>query len=298
VKYVYSRLDDIQRRGRYKESVIADISTGVTSDGRLQARKIDLYQDEGHGTVEVYDIPHVLTRLFNSSMPTRHATMRGTSYAQTCFALESHTDVVAAAVGMDPIEFRKKNVALGAFKPLLDTCAEMMGYEQGQPSANRGIGFGLCNHGGRQLGVVGAEVVVDRTTGKVTVIRLGGAYDIGLVINRNTLRAGVKGAMLWGLGYALLEEVKLDGHRCYTTGFSDYRIARFSDTPPIDLAFLDNLKPGVPRGCGELPLPPTVAAICNAVYNAVGVRFHTLPMTPERVKAALVGQASPNRSAS
>jgi CO/xanthine dehydrogenase Mo-binding subunit len=93
--------------------------------------------------------------------------------------------------------------------------------------------------------------------------------------------------MLWGLGYALFEETRIDGHRCYTSGFSDYRVPRFSDCPPIDLVFLDNERPGRPRGCGELPLPPTVAAICNAVCDASGVRFHTLPLTPERVLAAL-----------
>jgi len=163
----------------------------------------------------------------------------------------------------------------------------MMRYGVYEPPEDHGIGFGIINHGGRQLGVVGAEVGVDRRSGQIDVVRLCGAYDIGVVINRNTTRMGVRGAMLWGLGFALFEEVDLDGHRCHTTGFSNYRIPRFSDTPPIELAFLDNQHPGAPRGCGEMPLPATLAAICNAVYDAIGVRFYTIPMTPERVLAAL-----------
>ena len=93
--------------------------------------------------------------------------------------------------------------------------------------------------------------------------------------------------MIWGIGAALLEEVEIDGHRSHTIGFAYYRIARMSDTPPIEVAFFDNRNPGQPRGCGELPLPPTVAAIANAVYDAIGVRFHEIPITPERVTASL-----------
>ena len=163
----------------------------------------------------------------------------------------------------------------------------MLDYSHYEPPEDNGIGFAICNHGGRELGVVGAEVRVNRRSGRVAVERLAGAFDIGLVINRRLATNGVKSAMIWGLGYALLEEVDLDGHSCYTTGFSNYEIARMSDTPPIDVAYFDNQNPGKPRGCGEMPLPPTTAAIANAVYNAIGVRFYELPLTPERVKAAL-----------
>ncbi len=287
VKYVYSRKEEVQHRNRYKESVVIDISSGLTPDGRLLARKMDIFQDEGHGTEELYNIPDVLTLRHAAKMPFKHGTMRGTSYVQTCFAVESHTDMVAEAIGMDPLVFRKRNVLLRAFSPLIDSCAEMMRYGKYQPPDDHGVGFGIINHGGRQLGVVGAEVSVDRASGEIKVVRLCGAYDIGVVINRNTARMGIRGAMLWGLGYALLEEVQLDGHSCHTTGFSSYRIPRFSDTPPIEVAFLDNQHPGAPRGCGEMPLPATLAAICNAVYNAIGVRFRAIPMTPERVLAAL-----------
>ena len=60
-----------------------------------------------------------------------------------------------------------------------------------------------------------------------------------------------------------------------------------ADTPPIEVEYFDNQEPGRPRGCGEVPVPPTIAAIANAVYNATGIRFYELPLTPERVKAAL-----------
>ena len=287
VKYVYTRAEQFNTRARYKDSVILDISSGVTAAGKLTSRRIDIYQDEGFGTEDVYNVPHVLTRLYRTRLPVKHAVMRGTSYVQVCYALESHTDMVALAVGMDPLEFRKLNVSRPSFLPLLDTCGGMIGWRSRDLPSDHGVGIALCHHGGRQLGVVAAEVAVDRSSGRIAVERLSGAFDVGLVINRNTLTMGVKGAMLWGLGYALLEEVELDGHRSYTTSLSDYRIARFSDTPPIEVTFLDNEAPGAPRGCGELPVIPTIGAICNAVYDAIGVRFYELPMTPERVKQAL-----------
>ena len=288
VKHVYSRAFQFFGRGRFKEATVIDISSGVDTDGRLVARTIDLHQDEGYGTTETYAIPNVRTRLYAAKLPPRHGTMRGTSFVQSGFAVESHTDMVAEAVGMDPVEFRRRNVAKASFRPLLDACAELIDYDDADLADDHGIGFGICHHGGRQLGAAAAEVSVDRDTGVIRVERLVGAFDIGLVININTLTANTKGAMIWGLGFALHEEVLLDGHTAHTLSLDDYRIPRFSDVPPIELVFLDNeVDRTMPRGCGELPVIPTLAAICNGVYRAIGVRFHTLPMTPDRVLAAL-----------
>lgn len=288
VKVVYSRDRQFVSEARFKEAVIADIRSGVTADGRLVARTLDLYQDEGNGSTDTYDIPHVRTRLYRTAVPARHGTMRGTSFVQTGFAVESHTDVLAEAVGLDPVSFRKKNLALDAFAPLLDACAERIGYGARTPPDGGGVGFAICHHGGRQLGAVAAEVVVDRATGVVRTTRLEGAFDIGLVINLSTLTANTKGAMIWGLGFALFEEVRVDGYRAAVRSLGDYRIPRFSDIPPIGLSFHDNLvaKP-IPRGCGELPVIPTIGAVANAVYDAVGLRFHTLPITPARVLRGL-----------
>jgi len=297
VKLVFSREFQFLGRGRFKEAVVADIASGVGPDGKLVARTIDLHQDEGFGTADTYDIPNVLTRLFHSKMPVRHGTMRGTSFVQSGFAMESHTDMVAEAAGLDPVEFRRRNVATPAFIPLLDACAEWVNYDPTRSQENRGTGFAICMHGGRQLGAAAAEVTVNPATGEVRIDRLYGAFDIGTVININTLTANTKGAMMWGLGFALFEEVPTDGHRAFTRSLDDYRVPRFSDLPPLEITFLDNAVKGqAPRGCGELPVIPTVSAICNAVYRAIGVRFYTLPLTPERVLAGLASARQNGRT--
>ncbi len=287
VKYVQSRKEHFQAACKYKHSVVIDITTGVSADGEIRARTIDFHQGRGKGTRKLYDIPAVRYRSYRAQIGIGNAIMRGTSYTQTIFALESHTDMVARAVGIDPVELRRRNVLNPPFLPLLDRCAEMLGYPSSERSPGHGQGFGICYHGVHQYGVVGAVVEVDRKSGTIGVVRLCGAFDIGQVMNRNTASMGVRGAMIWGLGYALLEEARFDAHRSHTAAFEDYRVPRFSDVPEIELAFLDNHRPGVPRGCGEVPVPPTIAAICNAVYDATGVRFYTLPMTPARVRAAL-----------
>jgi CO/xanthine dehydrogenase Mo-binding subunit len=220
-------------------------------------------------------------------MPVNQANTRGTSYVQIGFAQESHMDMVARAIGHDPFEFRRNNVAVESFVPLIDACADMIRYPRSGLGPDEGIGIGLCNHGARQMGVAAAHVKVDRKTGKVHVKELCAAYDIGTIINHRTVTTCLRGGMIWGLGWVLREEVKLDGHSVYTEYLMDYGIPRFSDTPEIKLRFLDNERPGKPRGCGELAVIPTVAAIANAVYHAIGVRFYTTPITPEKVLLAL-----------
>jgi CO/xanthine dehydrogenase Mo-binding subunit len=207
---------------------------------------------------------------------------------QTCFATESHIDMLAHKLGIDPLEFRRKNVEFPAFVNLIDACAEMIGYGKNELEADEGIGLAMVLHGGAQLGAIAAKVAVNRNTGKITVKHLCGAFDIGTVINLNTVTVGLRGGMAWGISFALSEEIELDGHSTKTEYFGQYGIARFSDMPPIDISFHNNHQPGgPPRGCGEMPVIPTIGAITNAVYNAVGVRFYSTPITPEKVKKAL-----------
>jgi len=287
VKLVQSRKYDIQGRGRYKAAVVFDISSVVGKNGRLVSRNIDIHQDVGHGTTNVYEVPNILTSLYKTDLPFKRAIMRGTSYTQSVWALESHMDMLAVAAKIDPLDFRRRNVSSRHFPPLVDSCKKMMGYSSPNPEKGKGVGFGMIYHGGAQYGVVGAEVDVDFVSGEVRVVKMAGAFDVGLVVNSTLARTGVESAMLWGLSWALLEGVKVDGHSCHTSGFGNYKIARFSDVPEMRVRFLNDSS-GTPRGCGEMPLPAAIAAVSNAVFHATGIRFHTLPITAERVRAALV----------
>jgi isoquinoline 1-oxidoreductase len=287
VKLIYSRTDQFQLRSLFKAACIIDVTTGVSADGRMIARKIDCYQDVADGTTETYQIPNVLTSAYKAKWPFGRASSRGTSFVQTCFATESHVDMVAHGLGMDPLEFRRKNVRYPAYINLIDACAEMIGYGSHPLNTDEGIGMAIVNHGGAQLGAIAAKVAVDRDSGKVKLIHICVAIDVGPIINRRTATVGIRGGVAWGIGYALSEEIMLNGHSTQTEFLSQYKIPRFSDMPPIDIRFFDNHHPGSVRGCGEMPVIPTIGAIVNAVYNAVGVRFYSTPLTPEQVKEAL-----------
>jgi xanthine dehydrogenase molybdenum-binding subunit len=144
------------------------------------------------------------------------------------------------------------------------------------------------------FGTQGAEVEVDLETGEVRILHLVAVHDVGKVLNPQTLRGQMYGALAQGVGYALYEEVRTAEGRILNPGFTDYKIPTIHEMDfPIDLEFvetLDHLGPFGAKGVGEPGLVPTAPAIGNAIYDAVGVRVHDLPLTPEKILAALRGR--------
>jgi CO/xanthine dehydrogenase Mo-binding subunit len=131
-----------------------------------------------------------------------------------------------------------------------------------------------------------AEVAVDRKTGHVQVKRVVHGQDMGLVINPDGVHQQVEGCITMGLGYALAEEIRFQGGRILDENFDTYQLPRFSWVPRIEVVLVPN--PDLPaQGCGEPPIVCMGAVIANAIYDAVGARVFQLPMTPERILAAL-----------
>jgi xanthine dehydrogenase molybdenum-binding subunit len=142
-----------------------------------------------------------------------------------------------------------------------------------------------------------AEVEVDTETGKVRVLRLVCANDVGRAINPMAVEGQIEGGAQMGLGYALTEEVIVKEGRVLNPDFLDYRLFTAADMPEIESIIIETDDPQGPfgaKGVGEMGGTPTAAAIANAIYDAVGIRLTTLPMTPERVLKALDGQRRSN----
>jgi xanthine dehydrogenase molybdenum-binding subunit len=141
------------------------------------------------------------------------------------------------------------------------------------------------------FGTQGAEVEVDEETGEVTILKLVAVHDVGKVLNPQTLKGQTYGALAQGLGYALTEEVLTLEGRMLNPSFRDYKIPTACEmSVPIELEFVetnDSFGPFGAKGVGEPGMVPTAPAIANAIYDAIGVRVHDLPITPERVLAAL-----------
>jgi CO/xanthine dehydrogenase Mo-binding subunit len=145
-----------------------------------------------------------------------------------------------------------------------------------------------------------AEVEVDADTGEVRVVRLLSAQDVGRALNPMIVEGQMEGGMVMGLGFALLEEVVCDGGRVLNPFAFDYRTPRAGDMPELTTVMLEHRDPGGPygaKGVGEICMNPTAAAIANAVADAIGTRVTSLPITPEKVLAALASLASRAASA-
>ncbi len=144
------------------------------------------------------------------------------------------------------------------------------------------------------FGVQFAEVEVDTLTGRVRVLKIVAAHDIGRTLNRMLLENQIHGGIIQGLGYALMEERVLNAYtgKVLTTNLHDYKIPTIKDSPPeIEVIIVSEGDPiisntGV-KGVGEPAMIPTPGAIANAVHNALGVRIKSLPLTPDKVLMAL-----------
>jgi len=135
-----------------------------------------------------------------------------------------------------------------------------------------------------------AEVEVDTETGQVRVLRLVCAHDIGKAINPMAVEGQIEGGAQMGLGYALTEELVVRDGRILNPDFLDYRLFTAADMPEIEVILVETDDPEGPfgaKGVGEMGGTPVAAAVANAIYDAVGVRITELPITPERLLAAL-----------
>ncbi len=136
-----------------------------------------------------------------------------------------------------------------------------------------------------------AEVEVDTETGHVRVLRLVCANDVGRAINPMAVEGQMEGGAQMGLGYALTEELIVKEGRVLNPDFHDYRLFTSADMPKLETIIVETDDPQGPfgaKGVGEMGGTPTAAAIANAIYDAIGVRLTTVPMTPERVLRALI----------
>ena len=145
------------------------------------------------------------------------------------------------------------------------------------------------------FGTQGAEVEVDLETGKVKVLNFVAAHDVGQVLSKQAIRGQIYGGVVQGLGYALTEEYRTNKGKNLNPNFLDYKILSAADIDfPIEIECVETHDiegPFGAKGVGEPGLVPTAPAIANAVYDAIGVRIKSLPITPEKVLKALAEKA-------
>jgi len=135
-----------------------------------------------------------------------------------------------------------------------------------------------------------AEVEVDIETGKVKVLKIAAAHDVGRAINPDLCEQQIEGAVVMGLSNTLFEEFKMEKGRILNDTLADYKVATVMDLPEITPILVETYHEEGPfgaKGVGEPAAACTAPAIANAIFDAVGVRFKDLPITPEKVLWAL-----------
>jgi isoquinoline 1-oxidoreductase len=199
--------------------------------------------------------------------------------------MESHTDILAQAAGMDPFIFRMNNLTDERMIRVLNAAADKFGHNFNKSPSGKGYGISCTNYLNTYVATI-AHVSVNKSTGQVKIERVVCAQDMGEIINPRGAKLQIEGGITMGLSAALTEEIKFSGGKIHTRNYNSYQITRFSDAPPIDIILVDN--PDVPpQGCGEPAITTVGAALANAIYDAVGARVNILPMTPERILAAM-----------
>ena len=233
-------------------------------------------------------------------MPVRTSSLRGLGATLNVFAIESFVDELAAEAGEDPVAYRLSILADPRARAVIERVAEMSGWQaaslsspasgggQGggaaSPARGRGIGFAQYKNLAAYAAVV-AEVEVAET---IRVTRVWCACDGGLVINPDGAINQLEGGIIQAVSWALKEGVRLDANGIASLDWERYPVIKFSEVPEIFCELVDPLSDNPPLGIGEATGGPTVAAIGNAVAQALGARIRDLPMTRERVMAALL----------
>jgi CO/xanthine dehydrogenase Mo-binding subunit len=144
-----------------------------------------------------------------------------------------------------------------------------------------------------------AEVEVDTETGVTKVLRIAAAHDVGRPINPLSCEQQIEGAVIMGLSNTLFEEFKMDQGRILNDTLADYKIATMLDIPKIQSIIVESHHREGPfgaKGIGEPAAAPAAPAIANALFDALGIRFGELPITPEKVLAALRGKNTQEES--
>lgn len=213
---------------------------------------------------------------------------------QNTFANESFIDELAAAAGVDTLEYRLRYLAEPREREVLETVAKKANWES-RPSPRkaassvaegRGVAFARYENDQAIVACI-AEVQVERASGIVRVKRIVVAHDCGLIINPDGVKNQIEGNIIQSLSRALKEEVQFDELRITSVGWQTYPILTFSEVPEVEIVLIN--RPDQPAmGAGEPSTVITAAAVANAIFDATGVRLRQIPFTPERVRKFLV----------
>jgi nicotinate dehydrogenase subunit B len=241
-----------------------------------------------------YAIPNIRTVAHRlETTPFKPSWIRTPGRLQNTFANETFFDELAAAAGVDPLEYRLRYLKDQRGVELLDRLARLAKWERVAPSRDqsatiatgRGLAYVKYELVRTYVGAV-ADVEVNRATGEIRVVRFFVAQDCGQIINPDGVRNQIEGNVTQTVSRTLMEEVTFDRSQVTSLDWGSYRIIGFPEAPDVVIELIDR-PDEKPWGSGEPSASVVPSAVSNAVFNATGARLRSVPFTFDKVKAAL-----------
>ncbi|TQF30351.1 molybdopterin cofactor-binding domain-containing protein [Bradyrhizobium sp. UNPA324] len=235
-------------------------------------------------SVPLYDFPAwTITSHRRLTMPVRTSALRTLGAQGNVFAIESLLDEIAALRGEDPIAFRLRHLRDERAKDVIRAAARRAAWKpQKRPGIGHGVGFARYKNSGAYCAAI-AEI---EGAEDIRVKRLTLAVDVGEAINPDGVINQIEGGAIQATSWVLKERVRFDRTRITSTSWTDYPILTFSEVPAVDVEIIQ--RPEIePVGAGEAAHGPVTAAIANAVYDCLGVRVRDLPITRDKIIAAM-----------
>jgi nicotinate dehydrogenase subunit B len=235
-------------------------------------------------SIPLYDLPawHVEAHRL-TVMPVRTSALRTLGAQCNTFAIESFLDELAVERGEDPVALRLRHLSDPRSRAVVEAAARRAGWK---PAKQDGIGYGTGFSRYKTTGAYCAAVAEVEVGDDIRVRKLTLAVDVGEAINPDGVINQIEGGAIQATSWVLKERVRFDKDRITSNSWTEYPILRFSEVPEVEVEVIS--RPDIdPVGAGEAAHGPVTAAIANAVFDALGVRLRTLPITRDRLIAAM-----------
>jgi isoquinoline 1-oxidoreductase len=258
----------------FRPAAVIDVTAGATADGGITAWEFTNINSGSAAIGVPYDIPNQRVRFQPADSPLAQGPYRALAATANTFARESFIDELADALHADPLQLRLRHLRDERLADVVRAAADR--FEWVRASNERGGGAGIAA-GSEKGGRVATCVQVRVDGARLDIVRVVTAFECGAIVDPDNLRNQVEGATIMGLGGALFEAVHFAEGRILNPRFSQYRLPRFSDIPPIEIVLVD--RPDLPSaGAGEAPIMTIAPALANAIFAATGNRIRRLPL--------------------
>ena len=277
VKLVWTREEEFTW-AYFRPAGVIDISSGASKDGVITAWDFHNYNSGTAAIQPMYDFANQRVEFHRSDSPLRQGSYRALASTANHFAREVHIDELAHELGIDPLDFRLRNLKDDRFRTVLERAALAFRWREMKSGPGRGWGIaGGFEKGGYVANCV--EVAIDRPSGKVKIVRVVTSFECGAIVNPDGLKNQVEGAVIQGIGGAFFEAIDFAEGKIINGKFSRYRVPRFSDVPPLETVLID--RRDLPSaGAGEAPIITIAPALSNAIFAATKMRLRSMPMLP------------------